>query len=370
MKLDNMVRKVYPNLMPYVCQLADLPVEEMKQVLGKDKVYKLSFNENPLGPSPKAVEAMQKALLNLNLYPSSKGDAVINRIAEREGVQAENVILSNGADEIITLFAQTFLEPEDEAIIPRIAFVQYMAATHLMGAKPVFSPMKEDLGVDLDAIIDCITPATKVVFLCNPNNPTGIAIPSDELRAFLARVPDHVLVVIDEAYHDFADDPEYSSSIAFINQYKNLFVVRTFSKIYSLAAARIGYGVGGAEIVDAINHVRPPFNVNSIAQEGALASLDDEQHVAESRRINQFGKQLIEELFEELGMKYCKSNANFVCVDTGKDSQFMFEQLAERGVIVRNLSGYGLTTSLRVSIGSPEEMQAFVAAMKEIIEKP
>lgn len=368
MKLDSMVRKVYPNLMPYVCQLADLPVEEMKQALGKEQVYKLSFNENPLGPSPKAVEAMQKALLQLNLYPSSNGEAVLSRIAEKEGVKPENVILSNGADEMIILVAQTFLEPEDEVIIPVVSFVQYLASTHLMGAKPVFSPMKEDLGVDLDAILERITPATKTIFLCNPNNPTGTVIPADELRAFLARVPEHVLVVIDEAYHEYAVDPDYRTSVEFVKQYKNVFVIRTFSKIYSLAAARIGFGIGHADVVDAINHVRPPFNVNSIAQAGALASLDDEQHVAESRRINQIGKELIVELFEELGMNYLPSNTNFVCVNTGKDSKFMFDQLAERGVVVRNLSGYGLTTSLRISIGQPHEMQAFVAAMKEIIE--
>lgn len=369
MKLENMVRKVYPNLMPYVCQLADLPIEEMKQALGKEQVYKLSFNENPLGPSPKAVKAMQEALLQLNLYPSSTGDALLARIGQKEGVEAKNVILSNGADEMIILVAQTFLEPEDEVIIPEVSFVQYLASTHMMGAKPVFSPMKEDLGVDLDAIIERITPATKTVFLCNPNNPTGTVIPADELRAFLERVPEHVLVVIDEAYHEYADDPEYLSSVEFVKMYKNVFVIRTFSKIYSLAAARIGYGIGQEELIEAIHHVRPPFNVNSIAQAGALASLDDEQHLSESRRINQFGRKLLAELFDELGMKYLKSATNFVCVDTGRDSGYMFDQLAKHGVIVRNLAGYGMTTSLRVSIGQPEEMQAFAAAMREILAK-
>lgn len=369
MKLDKMVRSVYPKLMPYVAQLADLPVEEMKQALGKDTVYKLSFNENPLGPSPKAVEAMQKALLDLNLYPSSNGEAVISRLAEKEGVQKENLILSNGADEMIVMVAQTFLEPGDEVVMPHITFVQYLASAHLMGATPVLAPMKDDLGVDLDAILARITPATKLVFLCNPNNPTGVAIPADELRAFVDKVPENVLVVIDEAYHEYAVDPEYRTSVDMVGQGKNVFVIRTFSKIYSLAAARIGYGMGPSAIVDAINHVRPPFNVNSIAQAGALASLDDTAHVTESQAINQQGKELITRLFDELGMKHLPSNTNFVCVDTGKDSTWMFEQLAERGVIVRNLAGYGMNTSLRVSIGKPEEMQAFVAAMKEIIEK-
>lgn len=367
MKLEKLVRNVFPKLTPYTCQLADLPVEELKQVLGKEKVYKLSFNENPLGPSRKAIEAMQKSLTQLHLYPSSKGEAVINRIAEKEGVLPDNILLSNGADEMIILVAQTFLEPEDEVIIPNITFVQYLASTHLMGAAPVFSPMKEDLCIDLEGILDRMTPKTKLVFLCNPNNPTGSVIPVHELKAFLDRVPEHVLVVIDEAYHEYADGDEYSSAVEFVKQQKNVFVIRTFSKIYSLAAARIGYGIGPTEIVDAINHVRPPFNVNSVAQAGALASLDDEEHLSESRRVNQMGKQLLYKVFEERGMTYVKSHANFVYVDTGRDSNVLFEQLADRGIIVRTLSGYGLTTSLRVSIGHQEEMEAFIQAVKEVI---
>ncbi|NGQ96144.1 histidinol-phosphate transaminase [Brevibacillus sp. SYP-B805] len=367
MQLDKMVRTVYPNLTPYTCQLADLPVEEIRQVLGLDKVYKLSFNENPLGPSRKALEAMQEALLQLNLYPSSNGESLLKRLAEVEGVLPENIMLANGADEMILLVAQTFLEPADEVIIPQVTFVQYLAATHLMGAKPVFAPMKEDLRIDLEAVLDRITPRTKLVFLCNPNNPTGTVIPARELEAFLDRVPEHVLVVVDEAYHEYAEGDGYLSSVEYVKRHKNVFVIRTFSKIYSMAGARIGYGIGQAEVVDAVNHVRPPFNVNGVAQAGALASLDDEEHRAESRRINAVGKQLMYATFEELGMKYLPSQANFVCVDTGRDSSALFDRLAERGVIVRNLSGYGLTTSLRVSIGRPEEVEAFVRALKEII---
>ncbi|MFD2369150.1 histidinol-phosphate transaminase [Brevibacillus sp. GCM10020057] len=369
MNLTQMVRSVYPNLTPYTCSLADLPVEEMKQALGLEQVYKLSFNENPLGPSPKAIAAMQQALTQLNLYPSSSGEAVLNKIAEKEGVQPQNVILSNGADEMIILVAQTFLEPEDEAIIPQICFVQYLASTNLMGAKPVFSPMKEDLGIDLDGALQKITDKTKVIFLCNPNNPTGTVIPADELRAFVARVPENVLVVIDEAYHEFADGDGYASSVELTRDFANVFVIRTFSKVYSLAAARIGYGIGQTELVDAVNHVRPPFNVNSIAQAGALASLDDAEHVAASRQNNAIGKKLLCDTFDELGLTYLKSQANFVCVDTGRDGKAVFDRLAERGFIVRTLAGYGLKSSLRISIGREEEMRAFVAAFKEVMQE-
>ncbi|WP_232698089.1 histidinol-phosphate transaminase [Brevibacillus daliensis] len=368
MKLEKMVRSVYPNLSPYVCKLEDLPVEEIKQALGLDKVSKLSFNENPLGPSPKAIDAMQKSLTQLNLYPSSNGEAVLHKIAEKEGVTSDSIILSNGADEMIILVAQTFLEPDDEVIIPKISFVQYLASTHLMGSTPVFSPMKKDLGVDLDAILERITNKTKAIFLCNPNNPTGRAIPAEELEVFLSKVPGQVLVVIDEAYHEYADGDGYRSSVELGKRYKNVFVVRTFSKIYSLAAARIGYGIGQPEMVDAINHVRPPFNVNSIAQAGALASLDDDEHVLHSRQINEEGKRLLIDVCEELGLTYVSSQANFVYVDTAKDNKVVFEQLAERGFIVRTLTGYGLPTSLRISIGQPDDMKNFSKAFKEVIQ--
>ncbi|MBO8165136.1 MAG: histidinol-phosphate transaminase [Brevibacillus sp.] len=367
MKVENLVRKVYPNLTPYISQLPDLPVDELKQVLGTDKVYKLSFNENPLGPSRRAIEAMQKSLSQLNLYPCSSGKAVIQRIAEKEGVHPRSIILSNGADDMILLTAQTFLEPDDEVIIPKVTFVQYLAAAHLMGARPVISPMKEDLGIDLAGILERITPKTKLIFLCNPNNPTGTVIPSGELEAFLNAIPGHVLVVIDEAYHEYADGEEYVSSVEFVKQKKNVFVIRTFSKVYSLAAARIGYGIGQTEVVDAISRVRPPFNVNGVAQAGALASLDDSEHVAESKRVNNVGKQLLYDLFEELGMPYLRSFTNFVYVDTGKDSQVLFERLAKQGIIVRTLTGYGLPTSLRVSIGHQEEMEAFRLAFQQVL---
>lgn len=369
MKLEKMVRNVYPTLTPYTCQLADLPMEELKKALGKQEVIKLSFNENPLGPSPKAIAAMQKALLDLNYYPSSRGEAVMQRIAVKEGVQPGNVILSNGADDMILLVAQTFLEPEDEVIIPEITFVQYLASAHLMGAKPVLSPLKEDYSIDTQALLARITPKTKLIFLCNPNNPTGTIVSAQELKELLRQIPEEVLLVVDEAYHEYAaGGAGYRSAVEFVQQHKNVLVIRTFSKIYSLAAARIGYGIGHPGIIDAINHVRPPFNVNSIAQAGAFASLDDEEHVSESLRVNTEGKYMLYEAFEALGLKYVKSYGNFVFVDTGRDSNKLFDALAKRGIVVRILTGHGLSTSLRVSIGRPQDMKAFIEAFTEIIE--
>ncbi|WP_243354687.1 histidinol-phosphate transaminase [Bacillus litorisediminis] len=370
MKVEQLVREVYPKLMPYSSQLADLPVEEMKKILGKQQVFKLSFNENPLGPSPKAIKAMQQALQTLNLYPSSTGTLVQQKIAEIEGVLPENIILSNGADEMITMVAQTYLDPGDEVIIPEVTFVQYLASAHLMGATPILSPMKEDLGIDLQAILDRITTKTKLICLCNPNNPTGAVIPKQELDAFFQQLPDHVIVVIDEAYHEYANGPEYFSSIPFVKENYPVFVIRTFSKIYSMAAARLGYGIGPEPIVHAIHQVRPPFNVNSVAQAGAVASLEDQEHIQNARRINDTGKSLLYAAFEELGFKYIKSYGNFVYVDTGYNSGELFTLLAEQyGIIVRDLSGYGLTTSLRISVGAESELAALMNALYSIFHK-
>lgn len=362
-----MVRKIHPKLTPYKCALADLPVEEIKEVLGKETVYKLSFNENPLGPSPKAIQAMTDSLQSLNVYPSSAGEPIMKKIGELEGVDSEQIILANGADEMITLIAQTFLEPDDEVIIPKVCFIQYTAATNLMGAVPVYSDMKEDLSYDLEDILNRITLKTKIIFLCNPNNPTGTSIPRTELREFLSQIPGHVLVVIDEAYQEYADSAEFESAVHSIGQNKLLFVVRTFSKIYSLAGARLGYGIGSCEVVEAVNSVRLPFNVNAIVQAGALASLEDTNHLHKSRALNREGKKMLYEAFQSLGLPYLISDTNFVYVDTKIDSDKVFSQLAEQGLIVRTLKGYGLNTSLRISIGNPKEVTAFINALKNII---
>lgn len=367
MKIEKMVREVHPNLTPYTCQLADMPVDEIKKVVGLDVVYKLSFNENPLGPSPKAIEAMKKEVEQLNYYPNSAGDSIIEKIAVLEGIEAGNIILSNGADEMIIMIAQTFLNPKDEVIIPKLTFVQYLASTHLMGATPVLTPMKEDLGIDLQAVLKQITEKTKLIFLCNPNNPTGKVIPHQELQLFLEQVPEDVLIVIDEAYHEYANHEDYASSIDLLKENNNVFVIRTFSKVYALAAARLGYGIGAKEVINAIQRVRPPFNVNSVAQAGALASLADIEHLEAAKKTNEEGKALLYKGLAEMNLDYIPTNGNFVYVDVGRESKKVFQQLVQKGIIVRDLSGYGLTTSLRISVGKKEELITLLKALKEVL---
>jgi histidinol-phosphate aminotransferase len=358
---------VHPKLTPYNIGLADLSVDELKTLLHKENVCKLSFNENPLGPSPRAIEAMIQALYGLNRYPNSEGDMLRQRIAELEGIAPEQIILANGADEMLFMIALTFLEPEDEVIIPRLSFGTYFAATNLMGARTVVSEMCPDWGIDLEDILRRITSKTKMIFLCNPNNPTGRIIPHLELTSFLSQVPSNILVIMDEAYKEYAVSPDFSSLVGSVSSEKGLIVVRTFSKIYALAGARVGYGIGPSELIRAINSTRPPFNVNGAAQMGALASLDDFEHVKAVRSINEQGKEILYSTFEELGLDYLPSDTNFVFVDVGQDSEHIFNQLLKSGIVVRTLKGYGLETQLRVSIGKEEEMQLFADALRECL---
>ena len=369
MSMQAAVRSVYPKLTPYVSGLADYPAEQIKEILGIERVYKLSFNENSLGPSQKATEAMGKALQSLNLYPSSRGEMLQEAIAVKEGVTAGNVLLANGADELINLAAMTFLEAGDEVIIPAVTFVQYEAAANIMGAVPVSAPMDDSLGIDLDSVLEVVTDRTKMICLCNPNNPTGASIADRDVEAFLRRVPPHIIVVIDEAYYEYAVSPAFSSAVKYISEYENLLTVRTFSKIYSLAAARIGYGIGSEALIEAIHHVRPPFNVNAIAQAGALAGLKDAEHLLASKRMNEEGKAMLYKAFRQWEFSYIESDGNFVYVDTGMDAKEVFNQLAREGIIVRTLGGYGLPQSLRVSVGTAEELRAFTMALDRLLQE-
>lgn len=368
LQLTAILRSVYPNLSPYIALLPDLPIEEMKKALGKEKITKLSFNENPLGPSPKALAAMAQALQTLNLYPASVDNVLQAALAAKEGVNPKQIVFANGADEMIVLTALAFLAAEDEAIIPAVTFVQYLAAVNLMGAKPVLVQLTPDFRIDLDGILKAITPKTKLIFLCNPNNPTGRIIPEADMAAFLAQVPENILVVVDEAYHEYAADSKYDTSIKFIGRGTPLLVIRTFSKIYSLAAARLGYGISSPELAAALNRFRLPFNINGVVQAGALASLGDEGQIQKARDMNEVGKQIVYEGFAALGWDYIPTNGNFVFVDTGRDAQWIYEQLLEEGIVVRTLAGYGLNSFLRVSIGKENEMRALIEALKRIVD--
>ncbi|NLA57539.1 MAG: histidinol-phosphate transaminase [Firmicutes bacterium] len=350
-----LARPALAQLQPFEPELPDLPIEKMERVLGKNRVIKLSFNENPYGPSPRAIEAMQRELGYLHLYQDSKGDDLRRAIAADLEVEPDQIILTNGADELILLTALAFLEPDDEVIIPSPTFGQYRASSLAMGARPVSVPLT-DFRVDIENILQALSSRTKIVFLCNPNNPTGTVITQDELDRLIQRLPENVLLVIDEAYIDFVTEPSCACGVNSLAQRGNLLVIRTFSKIHGLAAARIGFGISHTPLINALERVKPPFNVNRIGQAGALASWQDKDYLEKMRKLNASNREYLYTLLNTAEMSYVPSQTNFVLADGKQDAAVVFRKLAESGIIVRSGTGYGLPHHLRITIGRKEDL--------------
>ncbi|WP_443190902.1 histidinol-phosphate transaminase [Pseudomonas indica] len=354
-------------LSPYV---PGKPVDELARELDLDptKIVKLASNENPLGPSPKALEAIRAELAELTRYPDGNGFELKRKLAERCGVAPTQVTLGNGSNDILELVARAYLAPGLNAVFSEHAFAVYPIATQAVGAQGKVVPAK-DWGHDLDAMLAAIDDDTRVVFVANPNNPTGTWFGAQALADFLARVPEHVLVVLDEAYIEYAEGDELPDGLEYLSRHANLLVSRTFSKAYGLAALRVGYGISSAEIADVLNRVRQPFNVNSLALAAACAALDDATYLAESRRLNDAGMTQLEEGFRKLGLDWIPSKGNFIAVNMGRDAAPLYQALLREGVIVRPVGGYGMPTYLRVSIGLPEENQRFLDALSKVLDR-
>jgi histidinol-phosphate aminotransferase len=342
-----------------------MPLEELEREYGITGSIKLASNENPFGPSPRALEAIQQALRTLHRYPDGSGFYLRRALAERLGVAADAVILGNGSNEIIELVTRAFLRPGDEAVMGDQAFIIYQMVVRAAGAVPRPVPLKRYTH-DLDAFAQAITPATRLVFLANPNNPTGTIYKRDEWEDFLHTLPSTVVVVADDAYADFVEDPEYPDSLTYQRRGRFLVTLRTFSKIYGLAGLRIGYGVGPLELIEVLNRIRQPFNVNGLAQVAALAALDDHEHVARTRANNHQGLAYLRAACERLGRPYVPSWANFLLIDVG-DGARVYEALLRRGVIVRPMDVYSMPHHLRVTVGLPEENQRFVESLAEVL---
>ncbi len=341
------------------------PIEELAREMGLDPadIVKLASNENPLGPSPKALTAMRAALEQAHLYPDGGGWALRSAIADQLGFDRSNVILGNGSNEIIELLGHIFLGPGSEVIAPSHAFVVYRLVAQLFGATTIETP-DPDFRADLDSMLAAITPRTRLLFLANPNNPTGTLVGQSEIDAFMARVPDHVLVVFDEAYQEFLGTPP--DTLKFVRDGRNVVVLRTFSKIQGLAALRIGYAIAPAPLANFLQKARQPFNVNAIAQVGALAALDDADHIRRTRELTNEGREYLEKQVAALGLEYVPSAANFVLVKTG-NGQHVFQSLLQRGVIIRPMGGYALPDWIRVSVGTMPENHRFIQTLREVI---
>jgi len=353
------VHKDIASLSPYV---PGKPIDELQRELGLARIIKLASNENPLGPSPRALAVLADAAATLHRYPDGGGFRLRTGLADRWKVSLDQVILGNGSDEIIGMLARAFLSPGDEAVMADNTFVIYKMEVTAAHGTPVIVPLRAGRH-DLDAMAKAVTPRTKLLFVCNPNNPTGTMVSADEITALMATVPEHVIVVFDEAYCEYVRDPHFPDSLGYVRQGRQAIVLRTFSKIYGLAGLRIGYGVTTAEIAGYLNRVRPPFNANSLAQCAALAALGDEEHVAKSRAMNQTEMTSVRAGLIALGFQPLPSEANFVYFDAGRDGRALFEALLREGVIVRHIEG----NHLRVTIGLPEENRHFLQALKTVL---
>ncbi len=351
------------NLIPYV---PGKPVEELERELGIRGAAKMASNENPLGPSPLAKKALAEHISKVNLYPDADCFELRRKLSEKLGVPEDTIIIGNGSNEVIEIVARTFLEPGDEAIYGRHAFIVYPIITQSLGCSHVVSRMP-DLTHDLEDMLSLVTEKTKIIYIANPNNPTGTMVRRDEFEWFLERVPENVIILVDEAYFEYVDDPEYPDTLRYHSVRESLVTVRTFSKIYGLAGLRVGYGVASSDAVSYMNRVREPFNVNSAAQAAACAALDDERHVNRSRKLNREGKEYFREKLTELGVGYTESHANFFLVDLEADPMPVYEALLRDGVITRPVGAYGLKTHLRVSFGLARENERFIESLRRIL---
>ncbi|MGH7976738.1 MAG: histidinol-phosphate transaminase [Limisphaerales bacterium] len=346
------------------------PIEEVARELNLpvDSIIKVASNENPFGPSPMAIAAMQKAIAGVNLYPDGNAFYLKQKLAAKLGIETSNLILGNGSNEIIEFVAHALLAPGDEIVVSQFCFAIYPIVAKMFGANVITVPAK-NYGHDLPAMLRAITPRTKIIFVANPNNPTGTLAPREEIISFVNDVPDDVLLVMDEAYIEFLNDAVDLVSLIRLGARKNLILMRTFSKIYGLAGLRIGYGIGNAELISALEKIRQPFNVNLLAQIAALAALDDDEHVRKTRANNFAGLQFFENaLRRELKLEFVPSRANFILVRVG-DGQKVFEAMQKLGVIVRPMGGYQLPDWIRISVGTPQENERCLDALKKSLRQ-
>ncbi len=344
------------------------PIEEVERELGLSGIIKMASNENPLGPSNEVRQVIMQAIERVAYYPDANNYQLKNVLADELGVTPENLLLGNGLDDVNRILAETFLEPADETIIPDPTFSQYETVTRLMNAKPVLV-RGESWEHDLKAIHQAITPQTKLIYLCNPNNPTGTIIKTEPLVEFLKQVPENILVILDEAYADFADDPEFPNGIKLLADFPNLVVFRTFSKLHGMAGLRLGYAVAAVEIIAEMNKIKDPFNVNLLAQSAGVAALASKKHIRLSKELVFTGREQFYQELDWTGLKYQPTQANFILIDCGRDTSELYQYLLRKGIIVRPTHSFGLPNCIRVTFGTAEQNNRFLKAFLEWLKQ-
>jgi histidinol-phosphate aminotransferase len=350
-------------LVPYV---PGKPIEELERELGLTEIIKLASNENPLGPGKKALEAISAALPKLSLYPDGNGFMLKSALAKKYGLNTDQITLGNGSNELLELIARAFLTPGLEVIFSQHAFAVYPLVTQAVGAAAVIVPAL-NYGNDLTAMAARVSKKTRVIFIANPNNPTGTLLSQADIQQFISGLPTHCLCVLDEAYFEFTPEAEDNKSIDWLKTFPNLIILRTFSKAYGLAGLRVGYGLSSPEIADILNRVRQPFNNNALALAAAEAALGDLDYLQKTIEVNSLGMALLTAGFQSLGLEWIPSAGNFVSVDLKRPGLPVYEALLRKGVIVRPIANYGLPNHLRVSIGTQTENEFFLKALKETL---
>jgi len=364
MKIEKLARKGILDIISYI---PGKSIEEVQNEFRTKRWTKLASNENLLGPSPKALIAIRKELPKINLYPEGPCTVLRKALAEKFAVPERMIVISNGADNLILMMANAFVNEEDEVVMADPTFPVYTNVTQIMGGKPVKVKLK-DFTHDLDAMLKRVNRRTKLVFICNPNNPTGTTISLEAFNDFISRLPERAVVVLDEAYGDFAENAFYPAGLDYIKEGKQVVVLRTFSKVYGLAGLRVGYALGREDLVDCLYQVRDPFPVHRLAQVAAVAALKDEGHAVRSIQLVYEGKRYLYRELDRMGLSYVPSQANFVFIDFEKDSEEVFQGFLKEGIIIRPGKIWGYPTFARVTIGRMEDNRRFIKALKKIIK--
>ncbi|MGE7761215.1 histidinol-phosphate transaminase [Peribacillus sp. NPDC097895] len=359
------VRKNIEDISPYV---SGKPIEEVQRELGLETIVKLASNENPYGYSALAKEAMLIEMEQTSFYPEGMAPSLAEKLSRKLNIKQDHIILGNGSDEVIRLLTRTYIQQDDEVIMADVTFPRYETNVLIDGGTPVKIPLIDGVH-DLEGMYDAITEKTRMIFVCNPNNPTGTIVQKEKLRSFIEKVPKHILLIVDEAYYEYVDDEEYLETLPLLNTHSNLVILRTFSKIYGLAALRIGYGLMDASIIQELVKVKEPFNTNRLAQAAAFASLDDHLFVEQCARKNEEGRKFLENELSEMGLTCFPSHANFLMVKLNQPGKDIFEKLLISGVIIRSGHLLGYDNTIRVTIGTPHENERFITALQHAINK-
>ena len=360
-----LIRKSVLAVNPYV---PGKPIEETKRQLGLKEVIKLASNENSWGASPKAIRAIKRSLLGVNRYPDAQGFYLKKRLARFFGLVPENFVLGNGSDELIDVIIKTFLEADENIITSEGTFLEYQIIAQVNERKIKKASLRY-FKYDLNAILKLVDKKTKLIFIANPNNPTGTYVTKDEVAEFIKALPESVIVVFDEAYDAFIDVDDFPSSLSYLKKKKNVIILRTFSKAYGLAGLRLGYAIAAPELVTYLERIRQPFNVNLLAQVAGLAALEDKDFLNKTRRLTLEGKDLIYQELSKMGLGFVPSVANFILIDVGRDSREVFKACLKFGVIIRDMAQYGLVNFIRVTIGTQKENRRFLRVLRKVMKE-